>query len=81
MSGTPTPNVAGSCATRQPPSTATTPVAAVESATTDAQVVGRWTLAELADAVVHSPAVIVIGAVAAFEFVDVHLPAMSDATG
>ena len=46
----------------------TTPVAAIESATTDAQVVGRWTLDELADADVHSPAVIVIGAVAAFEF-------------
>ena len=46
----------------------TTPVAAIESATTDAQVVGRWTLEELADADVHSPAVIVIGAVAAFEF-------------
>lgn len=45
-----------------------TPVAAIESATTDAQVVGRWTLAELATAEVRSPAVIVIGAVAAFEF-------------
>jgi siroheme synthase len=45
-----------------------TPVAAVESATTDAQVVGRWTLAELPTADVRSPAVIVIGAVAAFEF-------------
>ncbi len=55
----------------------TTPVAAIESATTDAQVVGRWTLAELADADVRSPSVIVIGAVAAFEFVDHHLPAMS----
>lgn len=59
---------------------ATTPVAAVESATTDAQVVGRWILAELADADVHSPAVIVIGAVAAFEFVDLPHPAMSEAT-
>ncbi len=47
---------------------ATTPVAAIESATTDAQIVGRWTLDELADADVRSPAVIVIGAVAAFEF-------------
>jgi uroporphyrin-III C-methyltransferase len=47
----------------------TTPVAAIESATTDAQVVGRWTLGELADADVHSPAVIVIGAVAGFELV------------
>lgn len=45
-----------------------TPVAAIESATTDAQVVGRWALAELADADIDSPAVIVIGAVAAFEF-------------
>ena len=58
----------------------TTPVAVVESATTDAQVVGRWTLAELADAEVHSPAVIVIGPVAAFEFVPLHRPAMSKAT-
>ena len=48
-----------------------TPVAAIESATTDAQVVGRWTLAELATAEVRSPAVIVIGAVAAFEFTSV----------
>ncbi len=55
----------------------TTPVAAIESATTDAQVVGRWTLAELANADVRSPSVIVIGAVAAFEFVDLHHPAMS----
>ena len=47
----------------------TTPVAAIESATTDAQVVGRWTLAELADADVRSPSVIVIGAVAAFDSV------------
>lgn len=59
----------------------TTPVAAIESATTDAQVVGRWSLAELAEAHVHSPAVIVIGAVAAFEFVDLPLAAMSEATG
>jgi uroporphyrin-III C-methyltransferase len=44
----------------------TTPVAAVESATTEAQVVGRWTLAELPAAEVRSPAVIVVGAVAAF---------------
>lgn len=50
----------------------TTPVAAVESATTDHQVVGRWTLAELGSADVRSPAVIVIGAVAAFEFVGDH---------
>jgi uroporphyrin-III C-methyltransferase len=54
----------------------TTPVAAVESATTDAQVVGRWTLGELADADVHAPAVIVIGAVAAFEFISDLTPAM-----
>ncbi|HYN32045.1 MAG TPA: uroporphyrinogen-III C-methyltransferase [Ilumatobacteraceae bacterium] len=47
---------------------ASTPVAAIESATTDAQVVGRWTLGELANVDVRSPAVIVIGAVAAFEF-------------
>jgi siroheme synthase len=47
----------------------TTPVAAIESATTDREVVGRWTLQELADADVRSPAVIVIGAVASFEFV------------
>ena len=46
----------------------TTPVAAIESATTDAQVVGRWTLDELAAADIRPPAVIVIGAVAAFEF-------------
>jgi uroporphyrin-III C-methyltransferase len=44
-----------------------TPVAAIRSATTEGQVVGRWTLAELAGADVRSPAVIVIGAVAAFE--------------
>jgi uroporphyrin-III C-methyltransferase len=53
---------------------ATTPVAAIESATTDAQLVGRWTLDELATAEVHSPAVIVVGAVAAFEFVAGNLP-------
>ena len=46
-----------------------TPVAAIESATTDAQVVGRWTLGELARADIQSPAVIVVGAVADFEFV------------
>jgi uroporphyrin-III C-methyltransferase len=48
---------------------ASTPVAAIQSATTERQVVGRWTLAELGDADVRSPAVIVIGPVAAFEFV------------
>ena len=58
-----------------------TPVAAVESATTDAQIVGRWTLAELAAADIHSPAVIVIGAVAAFEFVAHDLEAMSELAG
>ena len=59
----------------------TTPVAAIESATTDSQVVGRWTLRELGGADVHSPAVIVIGAVAAFEFVSGHpLRAMSETT-
>jgi len=59
----------------------TTPVAAIESATTDSQVVGRWTLDELGGADVHSPAVIVIGAVAAFEFVSDHpLRAMSETT-
>ncbi len=63
-----------------------TPVAAIESATTDSQVVGRWTLDELAGADVRSPAVIVIGAVAAFEFVSDQnavqsgLPAMSERT-
>ncbi len=45
-----------------------TPVAAIESATTDAQIVARCTLDELGAADVRSPAVIVIGAVAAFEF-------------
>jgi len=48
---------------------ADTPVAAIESATTDAQVVGRWTLGDLGAAGVGSPAVIIVGAVAAFEFV------------
>ncbi len=55
-----------------------TPVAAIESATTESQVVGRWTLGELGDAAVQSPAVIVIGAVAALEFVASQLPAMSE---
>jgi uroporphyrin-III C-methyltransferase len=57
-----------------------TPVAAIESATTESQVVGRWTLGELADADVRSPAVIVIGAVASFEFVTPDLRAMSETT-
>jgi len=47
-----------------------TPTAAVQSATTDSQVTQRCTLAELADADVRSPAVIVIGAVAAHELAD-----------
>jgi uroporphyrin-III C-methyltransferase len=46
---------------------ATTPVAAVRSATTNRQVVARGALADLGDMVVESPAVIVIGAVAAFD--------------
>jgi uroporphyrin-III C-methyltransferase len=44
-----------------------TPVAAIQSATTEHQIVGRWTLSGLADAEVRSPAGIVIGAVAAFD--------------
>jgi uroporphyrin-III C-methyltransferase len=48
-----------------------TPVAAVESATTGDQIVGRWSLGELATADVRSPAVIVVGAVAAFDLVGV----------
>ncbi len=54
-----------------------TPVATIESATTDAQVVGRCSLDELADADVRSPAVIVIGAVAAFEFLHDHAAPLS----
>jgi uroporphyrin-III C-methyltransferase len=46
---------------------ADTPVAAIESATTPEQVIGRWSLGELAEADVRSPAVIVIGPVAALE--------------
>jgi uroporphyrin-III C-methyltransferase len=46
---------------------AATPVAAVQSATTGDQVTVRCRLDELADASVDSPAVLVIGAVAAFE--------------
>lgn len=45
----------------------TTPVAAVRSATTEAQVVVRCALHDLADAPIESPAVIVIGAVAALD--------------
>jgi len=44
-----------------------TAVAAIQSATTDRQVVGRWTLAELGAADVASPAVIVVGPVAALD--------------
>jgi uroporphyrin-III C-methyltransferase len=44
-----------------------TPVAAVQSATTGDQVTVRCRLDELAEAAVHSPAVLVIGAVAALE--------------
>jgi uroporphyrin-III C-methyltransferase len=47
-----------------------TPVAAVRSATTPDQVSVRCRLDELASADVDSPAVIVIGPVAAFEFLD-----------
>jgi uroporphyrin-III C-methyltransferase len=54
-----------------------TPVAAIESATTDAQVVTRCELGRLADTDVGSPAVIVIGAVAAFEFVGRAVPALA----
>jgi uroporphyrin-III C-methyltransferase len=54
-----------------------TPVAAIESATTDAQVVARCELSKLADTDVRSPAVIVIGAVAAYEFVGPAVPALA----
>lgn len=47
-----------------------TPAAAVRSATTKDQVCWRGRLDELADASVRSPAVLVIGAVAAFDLVD-----------
>jgi uroporphyrin-III C-methyltransferase len=53
-----------------------TPVAAIESATTDAQVVGRWALGQLAAADVRSPAVIVVGAVATFDLAGL-VPAMA----
>lgn len=52
-----------------------TPVAAVQSATTDRQGTARGRLDELAGLLVHSPAVIVIGAVAALELVANLLPA------
>jgi uroporphyrin-III C-methyltransferase len=51
-----------------------TPVAAVESATTGDQVITRCRLDELAAAAVRSPAVIVIGAVAAFDLAGVVAP-------
>lgn len=44
-----------------------TPVAAIHSATTDRQTIGRWTLTDLGDAPVQSPAVIVVGPVADFD--------------
>ena len=44
-----------------------TPVAVIESATTGREVVSRCTLDALGDAAVASPAVIVVGAVAAFD--------------
>ncbi|MGB0114280.1 MAG: uroporphyrinogen-III C-methyltransferase [Ilumatobacteraceae bacterium] len=53
-----------------------TPVAAVQSATTEHQIVGRWTLADLGGAHVSSPAVIVVGPVAAFDLG----PTIADAT-
>jgi uroporphyrin-III C-methyltransferase len=55
---------------------ADTPVAAVESATTGKQVVGRCPLGELATADVRSPAVIVVGAVAAFDLTGVPVPSL-----
>jgi siroheme synthase len=51
-----------------------TPIAAIESATTDHQIVGRWILAELADAEIRSPAVIVIGPVAALDLAPADVP-------
>jgi uroporphyrin-III C-methyltransferase len=57
-----------------------TPVAAVVSATTGDQVVGRWRLDELATADVRSPAVIVIGAVAAFDVTEPAHRARHEAT-
>ncbi len=46
---------------------AATPVAAIRSATTPDQEIGRCTLGELGDLDVRSPAVLVIGAVAGFD--------------
>lgn len=44
-----------------------TPVAAIGSATTERQQTVRCTLASLADSVIHAPATIVVGSVAAFD--------------
>jgi uroporphyrin-III C-methyltransferase len=54
-----------------------TPVAAIRSATTGDQVTLRCRLADLPDVDVRSPAVLVIGAVAAFELTEVVAPAFS----
>ncbi len=53
-----------------------TPVAAVRSATTDEQVTARGRLDELADLAVEPPAVLVIGAVAAFDLTGITAPAV-----
>jgi uroporphyrin-III C-methyltransferase len=49
---------------------ADTPVAAIQNATTDRQIVVRSRLDELRHVAVRSPATIVIGAVAAFDLID-----------
>jgi uroporphyrin-III C-methyltransferase len=54
-----------------------TPVAAIRSATTGDQVTLRCRLADLPDVDVRSPAVLVIGAVAALELTEVAAPAFS----
>jgi uroporphyrin-III C-methyltransferase len=54
-----------------------TPVAAVQSATTGDQVTRRGRLDELASADVRSPAVLVIGAVGAFELTAAAAPALT----
>jgi uroporphyrin-III C-methyltransferase len=48
-----------------------TPVATIESATTEREVVSRWRLDELSTATISAPAVIVIGPVAALSVCDV----------
>ena len=58
-----------------------TPVAAVRSATTDDEVVLRCRLDELGDQALDSPAVIVIGAVAALDLRDVSRVAAASAAG